>query len=69
VAETSTPGYMRDLTGQVDRFGHISVAVEIGGGPGARLKELTGASALPATVARFLRELADDVERLCKEAV
>jgi hypothetical protein len=59
---------MRDLTAQVDRFGHISVAVEIGGGPGARVKEVTGASALPATVARFLRELADDVERLCKEA-
>jgi hypothetical protein len=54
----------RDLRGHVDRFGNISVAVEIGGGPGARPdKRPTGANATPATVARFLRDLADDVER------
>jgi hypothetical protein len=60
----SQPGYTRDLTEHIDRFGNISVSVEIGGGPGAagEVRE-TGASAPPPTVARFLRELADDVER------
>ena len=53
----------RDLSAQVDRFGNISVEVKIGGGPGAQEHE-TGASAKPATVAKFLRELASDVERL-----
>jgi hypothetical protein len=51
----------RDLSDCVDRFGNISVAVEIGGGPKAGTHE-TGASAEPATVARFLRELADEIE-------
>ncbi len=53
----------RDLTGCVDRFGNIGVDVEIGSGPGAETR-FTGASHEPAMVARFLRELADDVERL-----
>jgi hypothetical protein len=54
----------RDLAEHVDRFGNISVDVAIGGGPGATgEKRSTGASATPATVAAFLRELADDVER------
>jgi hypothetical protein len=53
----------RDLAKYVDRFGNISVAVEIGGGPGAHGPRLAGASAPPATVAKFLRELAGDVER------
>ena len=56
----------RDLAGHVDRFGHIAVAVEIGGGPGtAEDKRGTGASASPRMIARFLRDLADDVERVC----
>lgn len=55
----------RDLAEHVDRFGCISVDVEIGGGPGAAgEKRSTGASSTPAAVARFLRELADDVERV-----
>lgn len=59
--------YTRDLTEHVDRFGHISVSVEIGGGPGAATEpRATGASARPAMVARFLRELADDVERAAR---
>jgi hypothetical protein len=54
----------RDLSGHVDRFGNIAVDVTIGGGPGAwAATRATGASASPATVAGFLRELADDVER------
>jgi hypothetical protein len=57
----------RDLRRCLDKFGHISVDVEIGGGPGAG-RHSTGASAKPATVARFLRELADDVERLSQDA-
>jgi hypothetical protein len=57
--------YTRDLSPHVDRFGNISVKVEIGDGPGTPAADtrLTGASARPATVAKFLRELADDVER------
>lgn len=58
---TGTGG--RDLTEQVDRFGNISVDVTLGTGPGA-VERGTGASAPPATVARFLRDLADDVDRL-----
>jgi hypothetical protein len=58
------PGYTRDLREHVDRFGNIAVHVEIGGGPGTGGEtRSTGASASPATVARFLSELADDVER------
>lgn len=57
----------RDLGPHVDRFGNISVKVEIGGGPGAAPETRgTGASNKPATVAKFLRELADDVERAGK---
>jgi hypothetical protein len=57
-------GYERDLAEHVDRFGNISVSVEIGGGPGTTVTPRpTGASASPPAVARFLRELADDVER------
>jgi hypothetical protein len=57
-------GDERDLTEHVDRFGNISVAVEIGGGPGAAPEmRPTGANATPSTVARFLRDLADDVQR------
>lgn len=55
----TAPG--RDLRPQVDGFGNISVAVVIGGGD-VEPRE-TGASSTPAAVARFLRELADDVER------
>jgi hypothetical protein len=56
--------YTRDLSPHVDRFGNIAVDVQIGGGPGCDGEpHETGASAKPATVARFLRELADDVER------
>jgi hypothetical protein len=56
---------MRDLSPYIDQFGNISVEVEIGRGPGTRANgdtRSTGASAPPATVANFLRELADDVE-------
>ena len=57
-------GYTRDLSEFVSRFGHIAVDVEIRmpgnrGGP----SRSTGAANTPAIVARFLRELADDVER------
>jgi hypothetical protein len=54
----------RDLRPHVDRFGNISVTVEIGGGPGTADTEKrgTGASNKPAAVAAFLRQLADDVE-------
>lgn len=58
---TGTGG--RDLSGHVDKFGNIAVAVEIGGGPGCGQTRSTGASATPAMVAGFLRDLADDVER------
>jgi len=51
----------RDLSSCVDRFGNISVDVEIGGAPGAGT-HTTGATAPPAMVARFLRELADEIE-------
>jgi hypothetical protein len=63
MADETKQRVMRDLTGHVDRFGNISVEVEIGGGPGTGGHRITGASATPATIARFLRELADDVER------
>lgn len=53
----------RDLSEQVDRFGNISVDVRIGGGPESAERS-TGASAAPATVACFLRDLADDIDRL-----
>jgi hypothetical protein len=57
-------GYTRDLHEHVDQFGNIAVDVEIGGGPGAwPEKRATGASASPAMVARFLRDLADDLAR------
>ena len=58
----SMPGYTRDLSECVDRFGNIAAEVEIVGGPDADSRS-TGASAKPTMVARFLRELADDVER------
>lgn len=61
----STP--TRDLAPQLDRFGNIGVEVKIGGGPGADERE-TGASARPETVARFLRDLADDVAALSGQA-
>lgn len=54
----------RDLRECVDRFGNIAVDVTIGDGPGAGIRS-TGASATPATVAAFLRDLADDVAALC----
>lgn len=57
----------RDLSGQLDRFGNLSVEVVLGGGPGAARRE-TGASAKPATVAQFLRDLAADVERAARPA-
>jgi hypothetical protein len=58
------PGYARDLREHVDRYGNISVSVEIGGGPGAVPQtRATGSNAVPVMVARFLRELAADVER------
>jgi hypothetical protein len=53
----------RDLTRCLDRYGYISANVTLGTGPGAEAWK-TGASADPATVAKFLRELADDVEKL-----
>lgn len=53
----------RDLSAQVDTFGNISVDVTIGDYPGA-VGRSTGASAPPATVACFLRDLADDIDRL-----
>lgn len=60
-------GYTRDLSEHVDRFGHIAVHIEIGGGPGAAEEtRTTGASADPATIAKFLRELADDVQRVAR---
>jgi hypothetical protein len=56
--------WTRDLAEHLDRFGNIKVQVEIGGGPGTTAEPReTGASAPPPTVARFLRELADDIER------
>jgi hypothetical protein len=57
-------GYTRDLSEFVSRFGHIAVDVEVST-PGNRggVPRSTGASNTPAAVARFLRELADDVER------
>lgn len=61
---TGTGG--RDLRPQVDRFGNIAAQVVLGGGPGAAERP-TGASAAPAAVAGFLRELADDVARLAPE--
>lgn len=50
---------MRDLNPYIDRFGHISVTVEIG----HDAKRATGANNTPTAVAAFLRELADDIER------
>jgi hypothetical protein len=55
---------MRDLRPYLDNFGNISVKCEVGGAPGAVEARLTGASAKPAQIARFLRELADEVEAL-----
>jgi len=46
----------RDYSSHVDRFGNISVRVEIGRTAG------TGVNAKPSTVAHFLRGLADDIE-------
>lgn len=64
----STPE--RDLSSHVDEAGHIAVGVEIGsfrnGDPRNRL---TGASSTPDVVAKFLRELADDIERLARHDV
>jgi hypothetical protein len=56
-------GRMRDLRRYVDRHGNIHVHVEILGEDEFN-KHTTGASASPRTVANFLRELADDVDRL-----
>ena len=53
----------RDLTPYINHFGHIAVDVTIGRAPGVNVEpRTTGASAEPATVAGFLRELADDIE-------
>lgn len=57
----------RDLSECLDKFGNIAVDVVIGHGPGAGKRE-TGASAKPAVVARFLRDLAGDVQRLSAAA-
>ncbi len=51
----------RDLAPHLDQFGHISVDVIVGREPHERI---TGANAIPSTVAKFLRDLAEDVERL-----
>jgi hypothetical protein len=60
---------VRDLAEHVDQFGNIAVDVQVGGGPGAAAQaRATGANAPPATVARFLRELADDVDRAARPA-
>ncbi len=50
----------RDLSAQVDKFGNISVQIEIGGilTPSG----VTGMNSKPATVAMFLRDLANDVD-------
>jgi len=53
----------RDLAGYVNHRGHIRVSVEVGGNPGAPEAQATGMSSEPHHVARFLRELAGDVEQ------
>lgn len=58
----STP--TRILDQYLDGAGNIAVAVTIGNERRGIPERQTGANARPLTVARFLRELADDVERL-----
>jgi hypothetical protein len=60
----------RDLAGYVDQHGNIAVDVAIRwpGHVAMGVSRETGVSAPPATVARFLRELADDVDRAGREA-
>ena len=53
----------RDFAPCVDAFGNISVDVTIGGGPWAETRE-GGASAAPAVIAKYLRELAAAIEQL-----
>lgn len=60
--------WTRDLSPHLDRFGHISVHVTLGGGPGTTEEpRVTGASAPPQLAARFLRDLADDVDALTRK--
>jgi len=47
---------------KVDRFGNIHVSVYIGGGPENPESKMTGVNHTPARVARWLRELADEIE-------
>lgn len=58
----------RDLSGYLDQYGNISVEVTIGGGPGTKedRQRLTGANASPASVARFLHILANDVDNVVR---
>jgi hypothetical protein len=51
---TSPP---RDLTRAVDSFGLVWIRVEVGG-------QLTGANLTPTAAARFLREIADDLDEI-----
>lgn len=53
----------RILTPHLDGSGNIALVVTIGDGRGIPPRELA-VSARPLTVARWLREVADDVERL-----
>lgn len=57
----------RDFSGRMDEAGNIAVDVKVRhpGDDSFSAYEI-GASAEPATVARFLRDLADDVERLAR---
>ena len=63
MSERSTPE--RDLSSYVDEAGQIMVGVEIGKHRTGDIRnKITGSMAEPDVVAAFLRELADDVERL-----
>ena len=62
---TTRTSPQRYLSRYVDGFGNISVTVDIGAET-TRQPRSTGANHRPEVVARFLRELADDVERCAR---
>jgi hypothetical protein len=54
---------MNNMTRFIDRFGNISVRVQVGNDHTAAGHRDTGGNSTPEVIAGFLRELADEIEQ------
>lgn len=52
---------MRDLTPNIDRLGNMRVRITVDGRANGEMRREIGTNDKPSAVAKFLRDLADDV--------